>query len=143
MRKRLHELRINRKGLSTILASLLLVVIVVIASVIVYAWSTGLIGSLLVGTPSVKEAVSMDSYTCSSASVGSCTLQLRNVGTTSITLQSAYINGAPWTGFSSTSISVNTVSAVPVTISGATAGLSYEIKLVTVRGTQFTFNVVA
>ncbi|TMI51041.1 hypothetical protein E6H22_00225 [Candidatus Bathyarchaeota archaeon] len=43
----MHTRRWNRKGIDTILASLLLVVIVVVMSVIVYSWSMGVFGSIL------------------------------------------------------------------------------------------------
>src|SRR5207302_5786346 len=46
--KKLKKIIGNKKGIDTILAALLMVVIVVVASVMVYAWSTGLLGTLLV-----------------------------------------------------------------------------------------------
>jgi len=46
----------NKKGIDTILAALLMVVIVVVASVMVYAWSTGLLGTLLVQPNYVKDS---------------------------------------------------------------------------------------
>src|SRR5436190_22322543 len=52
----------NKKGIDTILAALLMVVIVVVASVMVYAWSTGLLGTLLVQPNVGKEALTMDTY---------------------------------------------------------------------------------
>lgn len=143
---------ISRKGISTILGALLLVVIVVVASVIVYSWSTGLLGSLMPGTPSVKEGLSMDSY--SVAATGPvATLYIRNVGTTDVSLSAAYVDGVPATSFSvaSGTATVSSIAVgggaltVSVTKAGANfaAGRSYEIRLVTVRGTQFTFSIVA
>jgi len=52
----------NKKGIDTILAALLMVVIVVVASVMVYAWSTGLLGTLLVQPHAGKEAMNIDNY---------------------------------------------------------------------------------
>src|SRR5712692_9580555 len=79
----------NRKGINTILASLLMVVIVVVASVMVYAWSTGLLGTLLV-TPNVgKESINMDQYAF--ANNNNVTLYLRNSGSVPISFQSYYV----------------------------------------------------
>src|SRR5437870_11673357 len=58
--KKLKKIIGNKKGIDTILAALLMVVIVVVASVMVYAWSTGLLGTLLVQPNVGKEALTMD-----------------------------------------------------------------------------------
>jgi len=137
----------SRKGISMLLAALLLVVIVVIASVIIYAWSTGLLGSLMPGSPSVKEGLSMDSYNCSTTVAE---LYIRNVGTSDVTLESSLVEegGTALTGPTaivatpSSTIPVNTWVKVSVTYSFQ-SGHSYTIKLITTKGTQFTFNVVA
>src|SRR2546427_12561944 len=60
--KKLKKIIGNKKGIDTILAALLMVVIVVVASVMVYAWSTGLLGTLLVQPNVGKEALTMDTY---------------------------------------------------------------------------------
>jgi len=142
----------GKKGISMILAALLLVVIVVIISVIVYAWSTGLLGSLMPGAPSVKEGLSMDAYTGDILS--GYTLQIRNVGTSDVTITSYYIEeaGKVVSGPNAMTqlISVNTVQPVTITAgstippwTGFQSGHSYTIKLLTTKGTQFTFNIVA
>ena len=58
--KPIRRLFKNKKGIDTILAALLMVVIVVVASVMVYAWSTGLLGGLLVTPQAGKENLTMD-----------------------------------------------------------------------------------
>src|SRR6266581_2758952 len=90
----------NKKGIDTILAALLMVVIVVVASVMVYAWSTGLLGSLLVTPQTGKEALTMEQYNF--ANNNSTTLYLRNVGTASITLQTYYVKDAAGNQYSRT-----------------------------------------
>src|SRR6266446_7437534 len=87
----------NKKGINTILASLLMVVIVVVASVMVYAWSTGLLGTLLVTPTTGKEAMNMENYAFNSNV--NVTLDLRNTGSASITLNSYYVkdsSGNQW-----------------------------------------------
>lgn len=128
-----------------LLAALLLVVIVVIASVIIYAWSTGLLGGLMPGAPSVKEGLSMDSYNCSTTVA---TLYIRNVGTIDVTLESYIIEegGAALTGPATPggTLTIPVAGYETITCSGSfVAGHSYTIKIITTKGTQFTFNVVA
>ena len=137
----------KRKGISTILAALLLVVIVVVASVIVYAWSTGLLGGLMPSSPSVKEGLSMDSYKWTSNTTA--TLYIRNVGSVDVTLESYYIEEAGQTKAGPTTannLMVKVNSVEPVLISPASftwvSGHSYTVKIVTTRGTQFAFTVV-
>ncbi len=87
----------NKKGIDTILAALLMVVIVVVASVMVYAWSTGLLGALMGNSSSNvgKEAMNMEFFGFNCPASGSCynvTMNLRNVGSASISLASYYVS---------------------------------------------------
>ena len=89
----------NKKGIDTILAALLMVVIVVVASVMVYAWSTGLLGALMGnGTGNIgKDAVTMEFNGFNSNY--NLTMNLRNQGTASVTLASYYVkdsSGNQW-----------------------------------------------
>jgi len=141
----------EKKGISTILAALLLVVIVVVASVIVYAWSTGLFGGLMPSSPSVKEGLSMDSYKWDTS--GNPILYLRNVGTVDVTIESYYVEEAgqtksgPETISGGLTITVNQVKDLMVTPTGTgfswVSGHSYTVKVVTTRGTQFAFTIIA
>jgi len=153
----------NKKGINTILAALLMVVIVVVASVMVYAWSTGLLGTLLVQPQTGKEAMNMDSY--SFGNTTQVTLYVRNSGTAAITLQSYYVKdsaGNQWqnTNFASGPINPNTAASVAIGITagngcgsncvytGTTgafntfqSGFSYTVLVVTTRNNQFSFTV--
>ena len=142
----------NKKGIQAILAALLLVVIVVGMSGMVYAWSSGLLGGLMMESPSVGETISMDAYSVD-ATNDNATLYLRNTGDKDITLVSYYITnpsgataGADWT--IAPALAVNSVSSVRIPESGAyadgfDAGYAYTIKVITASGTQFTFAVRA
>src|SRR6266540_2246607 len=79
----------DRKGIQTILAALLMVVIVVVAAVMVYAWSTGLLGTLLATPPPREGPLSMDSFAFSNATFVGITI--RNAGTGNVTLASYYV----------------------------------------------------
>jgi hypothetical protein len=169
--KKLKKIMNNKKGIDTILAALLMVVIVVVASVMVYAWSTGLLGALMGGgTGNVgKEALIMEFSGFNSNY--NVTMNLRNTGTASISLASYYVKdstGNQWARLNWQTgpnvpgqISPNAVGIVYVTIgSGAsppqcgsgctltgtgfatfTSGYSYTVQVVTSRNTQFSFTV--
>jgi len=143
------RLRKDRRAISTILAALLMVVIVVVASVIVYAWSTGLLGGLMGTTPTMKEALSMDSYKWSTDGT-TVTLYIRNVGTVDVKLKTYYIEYGGVTEHTAdlgtpVTVEVGKVQPVDVAQGGGftwkTGGYSYTIKLVTTTGTQFAFSV--
>src|SRR3989337_3078636 len=87
--RNIRKLVKNTKGIDTILAALLMVVIVVVASVMVYAWSTGLLGSLLVTPTAGKEALNMESATFGSST--NVTIYIRNTGTASVSFTTYYM----------------------------------------------------
>src|SRR5438093_9876179 len=83
----------DKKGIDTILASLLMVVIVVVASVMVYAWSTGLLGTLLVHPTTGQENLSLEADNpCTVASSNNVTINIRELRTINVTLTSYLIN---------------------------------------------------
>ena len=150
----------NKKGINTILASLLMVVIVVVASVMVYAWSTGLLGTLLVQPNVGKEALTMDTFAFPNNN--NVTLTLRNAGTVAVTFSSYYVKNATgttytqsgWTwgptiqpnapGLANIGITAGCVGCGSFSTSSFTfvSGNSYTVTLVTSRNNQFSFNVV-
>ncbi len=153
----------NKKGINTILAALLMVVIVVVASVMVYAWSTGLLGTLLVQPQTGKEALTMDSYSFGNST--QVTIYMRNAGTAGVSLQSYYVkdsSGNQWqnTNFNAGPISPNAALSVNVGITTGNgcgsncvytgtasafntfqSGYSYTVLVVTTRNNQFSFTV--
>src|SRR5438445_699676 len=131
--KKLRKIVKDKKGINTILAALLMVVIVVVASVMVYAWSTGLLGTLLVTPQTGKEVMNIENYGFNS--VYNVTLDLRNTGSASITLNSYYVkdsNGNQWSrltwqtdagGQHPAAIAPNALGIVYVSIGTGTTGL--------------------
>lgn len=157
--KKLKKILRDKKAISTILAALLMVVIVVVASVMVYAWSTGLLGSLLV-TPTVgKEALNMESATFGSGT--NVTIYIRNTGTASVSFTTYYAKDTAGNTYTQTAwssgptIAPNAVGLANIltgtscspacTLSGTaftfTAGNSYTVTVVTTRNSQFVFTV--
>jgi hypothetical protein len=166
--KTIKRLFKNKKGIDTILAALLMVVIVVVASVMVYAWSTGLLGGLLVTPTTGKEALSLEQTSWSTNNT-QAVLYIRNVGSASVLFTSYYVKDSAgnqwaktaWTGspplgppvstapnaLAITSINIGSLSGATLTPSGASfgtfnGGSSYTIVIITTRNNQFTFTVI-
>src|SRR3989442_11837286 len=87
--KKLRKIVKDKKGINTILAALLMVVIVVVASVMVYAWSTGLLGSLMVTPQTGKEALNIETTTFTDTIQVS--LYISNTGTATISFTTYYV----------------------------------------------------
>ena len=154
---KLEKVRENERGINTILAALLMVVIVVVASVMVYAWSTGLLSTLLVNPTVGQEALNVNSSTFTSNT--NVTLYVGDSGSISVTLQSYYVKDAQgnsyqkinWAG---PTINPGGVSPVNLAINSScsgcqstgnaflfTNGSTYTIVLVSTRNNQFTFTL--
>jgi FlaG/FlaF family flagellin (archaellin) len=166
----------NKKGIDTILAALLMVVIVVVAAVMVYAWSTGLLGTLLITPNAGKETLVNDAstyaFSCPTSPCTNVTVNIRNSGTASVTLATYYVSdssGDQWavtsgwtnaptltpgqvaitkfyigtsctsttTGYGSNCQYTGATGAFP----GFVSGYSYTVKVVTVKGTPFSFPI--
>ena len=159
--KALRKYLKDKKGIDTILAALLMVVIVVVASVMVYAWSTGLLGTLLVHPTTGQENLN---YVTNSGAFGSSTnltAYINNLGSANTTLVTYYVkdsNGNSYqynynTGAGPTiapnkNVPINFpigASCPSCTLTGSaytfTSGYAYTVLMITSRNNQFTFSV--
>jgi len=154
--------RYNRKGLDTVLATLLLVVIVVVMTVIVYSWSQGAFGAILPAPPTGREILTIENQGFDASNM-KLTLYLRNTGSTPTTLASYYIQDQSGNQYARTVWAVpptspsNIVNGTGVFLPINTActsctntgnsftfqsGNSYTITLVTQRNNQFSFTII-
>ncbi len=154
--------RYDRKGLDTIIATLLLVVIVVVMTVIVYSWSLGIFGSILPTPPTGREILTIENQGFDTSNM-KLTLYLRNTGSTPTTLASYYIQDQNGNQYARTSWTVPPAS--PASIVNGTGvflpintactscthtgspftfqfGNSYTITLITQRNNQFSFTII-
>ena len=148
----------DRKGIQTILAALLMVVIVVVAAVMVYAWSTGLLGTLLATPPPREGPLAADSFAFANSTA--VTIYIRNSGTGNVTLAAYYVTDSSsntWqllSWASGPTIAPNTAKATTIAIGNGccqytgtgsgytfTSGYSYNVKVLTARNNPFTFTV--
>ena len=158
--------RFTNRGVSVIIAALLLIAIAVAAAVLLYVFSIGLMGSLgSSGGQQTKDQVIMEAYdwsgtsTCSS-SLSTLCLSLKNVGSSSVNLAPSttgttaaagadyFVNGAAATATSTCSSPVAPGAAtctVTLTIAGftPTSGTAYPVKLVLPDGGVFSYTAIA
>jgi FlaG/FlaF family flagellin (archaellin) len=149
----------NRKGVDTIVAALLLVVIVVAMTVLVYSWSLGIFGNILPAPPSGREILTIENQGFDNTNMN-MTLYLRNTGSTPTTLVSYYVQDQNGNQYSKTQWSVPTVAptslakvfilintaCISCTHTGSSftfqSGNSYTITLITQRNNQFSFTII-
>jgi hypothetical protein len=84
----------NRKGISTFIATLLLMVLAVAAGVVIYAYTMGYLGSF--GGPQTMGAISLDTTSLnvdSQLGAVGVTSYIRNIGRTAFIVDSVYVNG--------------------------------------------------
>jgi len=140
---RIGKFKVSKKAVSPVIATLLMIAVAVAASVIVYVWSAGLLGTLMGGGGSqVKEQLIVEAYSWLSA--GTLTLNLRNTGSSSVTVDKVYVAGTSMTFSGTTAIDPGVSATVTVTISGlsTTPGTAYTIKIVTKTGGVFSYSCI-
>lgn len=125
----------ERRGISTFIATLLLMVLAVSAGVVIYAYTMGYLGGF--GGADMLGAMSLDEASMTTTTL---TAHVRNIGRTTVEITTAYINGAQTTLGTPVTISESGVGTV--TITGTwTAGSTYEVKFVAKDNTQLGFQV--
>ncbi|HEX9261318.1 MAG TPA: archaellin/type IV pilin N-terminal domain-containing protein [Candidatus Bathyarchaeia archaeon] len=128
----MKNFRKSRKALSPVVASIILIAVTVAVSIAVAAW----MGALSVGFMQTEQL----SITNAQFSGGNIVLAVRNTGTSNVTITSATVNGDDVTV--NTMIPANTAGSVTVPYP-TTSGNSYQIKLLSAKGTWFPYNAVA
>ena len=142
-----RKIRKNDKGISPIIATLLLIAIAVVASLVVYAWVMGYIGFQ---TNNTGSAVQIQSVTFSGTSPNEkvATVYLQNVGSNTITLTPStclYINGAQDAGASGpTSLPAgNTATITSASAVTLASGQMVTVKVTTAGGTYSQITIQA
>jgi len=136
----------NRKGISPIIAVLLLVIIAVAAAVLTYLWVLGYIGTVQQqgGTESLQERIKIEGVTISGGSVTS--VYVRNIGDVNAEVADAYLidpsGSSTRCDVADTLLSPGDLS--PIDTSGCgfsvTSGETYVIKVVTTTGAEASYS---
>jgi hypothetical protein len=128
----------NRRGISTFIATLLLMVLAVAAGVVIYAYTMGYLGGF--GGPQTLGSISIDTYNIPTDI--SVDVYVRNIGKTTFVLQNAYFDGTPVTSFTPTAYQQVENEAKLYTITtGSIGATTHTIKLIGVDNTQISFNI--
>jgi len=146
---------LNNRAVSEVVGALLMIALTVTAGVIVYVYSSGLIGPLQgaqVRQP-YMEKITLDYYqwTMVSSANGTLTLILRNTGSIQLKLADFFIAGnavAPTFGSTCPAANINVNSpGCQVTLSytgqSFTSGIAYNVRVVTADGALFDYACVA
>jgi len=135
----------ERKGVSTYISVLLLIVVVIAGGVLIYGYTMGWFGRL--GNEGQMGTLSVDQ---SSGNATFIKAYIRNISSGSVTLDAAYVkgnlvadanvfvNGVAMT--TPTVITQGSVVLVEITNTGV-SGTTYEVKLVAADNTQLVFSV--
>jgi hypothetical protein len=128
----------KKDGISTFIATLLLMVLAVSAGVVIYAYTMGYLGGF--GGPQTMGAISLDTYNF--ASNTQLQVYVRNIGKTTFELQSVYIDGVavPTGDFDHITIDENGVRDTRITYAAGFGTTTHVIKLIGVDNTQISFN---
>ncbi len=138
---RIGKFKVSQRAVSPVIATLLMIAVAVAASIIVYVWSIGLLGSLMGGGGSqTREQLILEAYSWTGASLA---FTVRNVGSATVTVASIYLGGSSLATGIATTVSIG--SAVPFTYTPSgtyTTGAAYQLKVVSATGGVFSFSVI-
>ena len=132
----------KKRGVSTYIAVLLLMVLAVSAGVVLYSYTMGALGGL--GGTQTPGAMSLDTAKVN-GTTHIMTAYVRNIGKSSIAFDKAYVDGTivPANNFTASPdpLTEGNVATITITYWSFTAPITYEIKLVAQDNTQLSFNV--
>jgi flagellin-like protein len=141
--KIIRKFKKNSKGLSPVVASIILIAVTVAVSVVVAAW----MGGMTIGLMGNAEQVSLTNYAFNAEGTH-VAVEVRNTGTASVNLASATIDG---TSVTITDPAFGDDAIIPkgqtvsfnMTKPGTpfSAGAQYSIKLVTTKGTTIPYTI--
>ncbi len=140
---KIGRFRISRHAVSPVIATLLMIAVAVAASIIVYVWAIGLLGSLMGGGGSqTRQQLILESYNWQGSSL---TFSIRNVGSATVTVASVYLGGNALATNLASTVSIGTAQPftyTPSTAATFTVGAAYTLKLVSTSGGVFAFSVI-
>jgi hypothetical protein len=159
MRARIKMITVQKKkGISTFIATLLLMVLAISAGVVIYAYTMGYLGSF--GGPTTMGAISLDTAaldTGVSNNTDSMTAYIRNIGKSPFQASTVYVNGvqiqsAGWSFNSGNALDENKVGSLKIKLSitpihvGNTGyyfrpSITYDVKVIGIDNTQLSFQV--
>lgn len=141
----LRSIRKARRGISTIVATILTINMAIVMGGIMMAWAMGLIGSYQGGTQvqymligeKAQEAIVIENVWFETGTPKKITVFVRNVGAREAKLVSLYVGGSTYTPNGTWPYTLPVASKVTLQITYTwTSGTSYLIVVATARGNQ-------
>ena len=132
----MKNFRKSKKALSPVVASIILIAVTVAVSIAVAAW----MGALSVGFMQTEQ-LSITNVEVTSAT--EITASVRNSGSTDVILSDAYLDGVRIGFTTPETIDKNSLDTVDLTVTALTNGDTYQLKMVSQKGTSFTYTIVA
>ncbi len=118
----LKKILTSKKGISPILATLLLIVIAVAAVIVTYAW---VMTFTTTQTTTAGKMIKFDSAVINAAT-DNTTVYVRNSGTEVVTIDKIYVDGTDHTSSASgLPATINTDGTATIKLNGAAAGLDF------------------
>ena len=139
MNKYFRKFKKNAKALSPVVASIILIAVTVAVSVVVAAW----MGGMTIGLMGNAEQASIANI----AFIGTNQIDVlvQNSGSTTENITQAFVNGVGATVTTTAgplSVDKSGATTFHVTSPALSAGTSYQIKLITAKGTQIQNSAV-
>ncbi len=111
-----------KKGISPILATLLLIVIAVAAVIVTYAW---VMTFTTTQTTTAGKMIKFDSAVINSVT-DNAVIYVRNTGTEVVTIDKIYVDGVDYTSYADgLPATITTTGTATVTLDGGAAGLNF------------------
>jgi flagellin-like protein len=139
--------RFSSRGVSQVIAALLLIAIAVAAAILLYVFAIGLLGNLGTGGgQQTKEQVIMEAYNFPAN--GALSISVRNVGAATVDMSGAdyFLNGVSATADNgcklTLAISGSCTTTLTVTVSNLSSGAGYPLKIITPDGAIFSYSVI-
>ncbi|MDI9608986.1 MAG: hypothetical protein QFX34_01745 [Candidatus Verstraetearchaeota archaeon] len=131
----------SKKGVSPIIATLLLIVIAVAAAVVTYSFVMGFIGTGT-GQSGTTGQINIESYSIQN---NQTVFYVRNVGNKLVTVTSAYVDGVSYTiNPANQNLNIGAVQQFTIAYTSADAGAtSHTLKVVCADGTQASISIRA
>jgi hypothetical protein len=140
----------ERKGVSTYISVLLLIVVVIAGGILIYGYTMGWFGRL--GGEGEMGILGIDEVSAD-GTAHTVTAYVRNLGGSSVTIDNVYIEGSLLVDANTTVDGVALTTATPIgegsvaeivmTQWSISSGTTYEVKLVAIDNTQLVFSVKA
>ena len=144
------------KGISPVIATIILVLIAVVAGVLLWLWTSGFTSALPAQQQALYERIKIEGVKVENSDV---IAYVRNIGNVEVKISTVYILRPDGTiievfsgnsitvtnlaGTTITSVSPGSVAKVTVTVTQTyTAGYAYTIKVVTANGAEATYTFV-